>query len=390
VPARPLGSLAALALAVLAAACSNGATAAPATTTPTTRAASTTTTTRPVRTTTTPAPTTAAPTTEAPTTPAPETVPTTTYPPTPGPGATPGSYAWPAYWPRPPLASTAALTGFPAGPEITNLPIVAAKIDNAPAARPQWGIELADVVIEENVESLTRFIALFHSRTPGEVGPVRSARTSDLPVLAALNRPVLAWSGGNPNVTAAVRAANDAGVLMDVTAQHFGGCYRRERSRRAPHNLLANPTCARAQAPWAGPGWPLWRFMNELDLTPYPASTTLDVPMDGVSVSWALDPSTNAYVRWQNGRVHTSANGTPLAYTNVIVLRIAYVPSPADARSPEAQTVGTGPMLIMRNGRTITGTWSRSSPFEPFTFADDAGNPVGPAAGTTFVELARA
>ena len=140
--------------------------------------------------------------TAAPATPPParsEVAPATSEAPTAAPTEPPAPAAtvWPPYEPLPGVAGLAALTGLAAGPELETTAALAVKIDNHPGARPQWGLEAADLVVEENVEGVTRFVvAVFHSRQPSMIGPVRSARTSDLAVLASLNRPILAWSGG--------------------------------------------------------------------------------------------------------------------------------------------------------------------------------------------------
>ena len=94
-------------------------------------------------------------------------------------------------------------------------PTLALKIDAAPQARPQIGLNQADVVYEEMVEgTITRHIALFHARTPAAAGPIRSVRTSDFAVLAPLNRPLVGASGGNQIVLAALRAS----PMVDLTA----------------------------------------------------------------------------------------------------------------------------------------------------------------------------
>ena len=49
--------------------------------------------------------------------------------------------------------------------------MLAVKIDNYGPARPQWGLDQADAVIEVNVEGISRFIALFHTNLPAESGP---------------------------------------------------------------------------------------------------------------------------------------------------------------------------------------------------------------------------
>ncbi|MBT4477400.1 MAG: DUF3048 domain-containing protein, partial [Actinobacteria bacterium] len=77
----------------------------------------------------------------------------------------------------------------------TDRPALAIKIDNVFAAWPQSGINQADVVYEEVVESgLTRLIAIFQTQSPGTVGPIRSARTSDPILLEGFDRPLFAYS----------------------------------------------------------------------------------------------------------------------------------------------------------------------------------------------------
>ena len=70
------------------------------------------------------------------------------------------------------------------GGKVTANPVVAVKIDNTSAGRPQYGISQADVVYIEQVEGgLTRMMAVFHTHLPTEVGPVRSVRTTDVELL---------------------------------------------------------------------------------------------------------------------------------------------------------------------------------------------------------------
>jgi hypothetical protein len=323
--------------------------------------------------------------------PAPATVPstTTTAPPvTVPPTLPPGGWLDPA--PFVPLAGVdgvAALTNV-ATAGLRDLPAVAVKIDNHPKARPQWGLASADVVFEENVESLTRFIAVFHSRLPAAVGPIRSARTGDLDVLAAMNRPVLVWSGGNPGVTDAVRRHADVGRLVNINAFDQGRCFARVGQRRAPHNLVSDLGCARSAAPSAGPARPLWAFDDAYVPTGL-ATPTFDVAMDGVRVTWTWDPATGTYLRSQNGSPHVDADGIRIAATNVVVATVVYVGSPVDARSPEAQTVGWGYVTVHRDGIATAGYWGRVSATDPFLFADLADRPMFLRSGTTFVELAR-
>jgi len=303
---------------------------------------------------------------------------------------------WPAYQARPGLEGIAALTGLPADPAVTRRPIVAVKIDNYGPARPQWGLDRADVVIEEQVEGITRFIGLFHSRLPAEVGPVRSARTGDLDLLSGMNRPVFAYSGANPGVTRWIESAADSGVLVDHTAQRQP-CYRRSSERPGPHNLLLDPACAIEVADdhdiTAGAARPLWGIdasWGPTDEVVTGNDTTFTVRMDGVDVAWVWDAASGQYLRHQDGQPHLGVGETRITATNVVELAAVHVPSVVDARSPHPITVGTGAAVVHRDGLSIDAIWSRASPYDEFEFfAPVSGASIPLDTGTTFVELVR-
>jgi hypothetical protein len=303
-----------------------------------------------------------------------------------------GVPVWPPYVPRPALDGVAALTGLPAGPAVTARPILAVKIDNYGPARPQWGLDQADAVFEVNVEGVTRFVALFHSRVPPLIGPVRSARTADLDLLTAMNRPVFAYSGANPGVTEWVRSAASSGVLVDYTAQSRP-CYSRTPERPGPHNLVFDPVCVLANATTAGPAGQLWQIDGSwkavgLATTP---DTAFTVPMDGVQVGWIWDPSVGTYRRFQDGQPHLAQNGTQISTTTVVEQSATHIPSPVDARSPNPVTVGTGAAVIHRDGFAVPAIWSRSTAYQPFEFYDEASGAQIPLdTGTTFIEVTRA
>ena len=300
---------------------------------------------------------------------------------------------WPPYATLPPLDGVAALTGLPAEATVTRRPILAVKIDNYGPARPQWALEQADAIIEENVEGITRFIALFHTHLPDVLGPVRSARIGDLDLLSAMNRPVFAYSGANPGVTDWISSAASSKVLVDFTA--LGNpCYSRSPDRPGPHNLLLDPNCAVISSTAAGPARPLWHI--DPSWTPPNAAaaladTTFSLAMDGVIVDWTWDSATGTYLRSQDGQAHITVAGAQISARSVVEISTVYVPSPVDARSPTPITVGTGTAVVHRNGKAIRVRWSRATPYDPFEFVETAtGQAVPLNAGTTFIELVRA
>ncbi|WP_041298331.1 DUF3048 domain-containing protein [Ilumatobacter coccineus] len=303
-----------------------------------------------------------------------------------------GVPVWPPYETLPPLDGIAALTGTPADDALAASPIIAVKVDNVGSARPQWGLDLADVIIEENVEQATRFVALFHTRLPDRAGPVRSARTGDLDLFASMNRPILAWSGGNRGVTNWIESAARSQVLVNFTAQK-SPCYNRNSSRSAPHNLQLNPSCALDNVADAGPARSLWPIVDDWSAPEYfitSPDASFDVQMDGNRAGWVWDADAGLYRRSQNGRAHVSASGAQISMNNVVEMYVFHAPSPVDARSPNPVTIGRGRAVIHRNGVAIEAIWARRTAQDPFTFADEAtGEWIPLDVGTTFVELVR-
>src|SRR4051812_31819203 len=165
--------------------------------------------------------------------------------------------------------TTTAVAAGPTGAPLTGVqggdaaklarPAMIVKIDNAPKGRPQAGINQADVVVEEGVEGgITRFATIFHSQDADEVGPVRSARTTDILIASALNKPLFAWSGSNAAFVKLVREA----PLVDVGVDVKGGAYFRKSGRPNPYNLFARFGALYEGTTGSAPP-PLWAFRAE-------------------------------------------------------------------------------------------------------------------------------
>ena len=304
-----------------------------------------------------------------------------------------GSRTWPPFQPAAALADRAALTGRATDAAVAARPILAAKIDNYATARPQWGLEDADAVIEVNVEGISRFIALFQSQLPDVIGPVRSARTEDFDLLSRMNRPIFAYSGANDGVLQWAGAADSSGVISDLGAQH-APCYSRSPDKPGPHNLLLDTGCAYATATTAGAARPMWKI-DASWAAPASASaardTSFDVAMDGVAVQWRWDRAAGLYRRWQDGAPQVTMSDATLSANTVAVLSVPYTSSVADARSPDATTTGTGAAVLHRNGLAINAIWSRPTPYAPFQFFDPhTGTELPLNTGVTWLELTRA
>ncbi len=298
-----------------------------------------------------------------------------------------------------PLTTTPPGPGYP----LTGLPItdqvaatrvaLVAKIDNHPASRPQTGLNKADIVFEENVEALTRFAAVFHSQGSDPVGPLRSGRTQDIDILASLNKPLFAWSGGNYLVTKAINASDM--VNVGYSASRGKGGYYREKTMKAPHNLYAKTSNLWTLAP-AGSSAPKAQFLYRTDSDAKPStSTAIDgakVSMYNVRVYWKWDAATGNFLRSSENtkRVlepHMADDGQVNA-KNVVTLYVTYVRSKADRKSPNALTTGKGTGFVMTDGGIIPITWLRGNRNVPFTLLDANNQYVRLTPGRTWVELA--
>lgn len=297
----------------------------------------------------------------------------------------------------PARAPMAPLTGLALEyPAVAFRAALVVKIDNLDAgretARPQAGIATADVVVEEMVEGgITRLFAIFQSARPDRVGPVRSARTTDLALVSQLNRPLFAWSGGNVKVVAAVHDA----PLLDVGVDVVPGAYQRDESRRQPHNLYVRPADLYDRDDGdAHPPPPMFQFrLPGEDLSPG-AEVVRGVRIEwggisSVPVSYSYDARSDTWRRDQAGTPHVDADGTPVAPRNVVILFSDYVVSPADPLSPEARTVGSGEAWVLTKGRVVKGFWNRPTPDRPAELATGIDRPIKLTAGRTWVELAR-
>jgi Protein of unknown function (DUF3048) N-terminal domain/Protein of unknown function (DUF3048) C-terminal domain len=291
------------------------------------------------------------------------------------------------------------LTGLPmADPSIALHPAVVVKMDNSPWARPQAGINQADIVYELLVEGITRYALVFGSDLPTTVGPVRSARSSDIDLLAGLGRPLLAWSGGNPTVTLQVGAAAHQGLLVDAGRGANPPQYWRDNSREAPHNLFANvplllskfgggsTTPPQAMLPMGAAGLPL------------PATATLATGVtinfgSGVVADYTWNGPHKGWDRTQIDSQHDLAHsatldpsGVQVSPPNVVVLFVPYKTSIADSKSPQALTVGQGTGFVLTEGHQVPITWSRAANTSAFVFAS-GGAPFALPPGRTWVAL---
>lgn len=297
--------------------------------------------------------------------------------------ASPPAPVVPIVWP---------LTGIPVE-AVDDRPAIGVKIENLPAARPQTGLDQADMVWEEVVEGgITRFVAVFHSQVPEVVGPIRSVRPMD-PSIFGPTGGVLVYSGGQPPFIASV---GDAGIQSIVHDEGDDGFFLK-KGKRAPHNLYGTMGDFLAQAEDARTAPPA-QFVHTR--TPGQGSATtagapfalLDVKLTHSSrAQWQWGAAENAFLRNEGTTPAVSPEGVRLSAANVVVLSVEMVNTafvdPAGTPVPETKLIGTGEGLVASGGKQLAVTWSKESVNGPMVLTGPDGAPVVLEQGVTWVEL---
>ena len=289
-------------------------------------------------------------------------------------------------------APLAPLTGLPDPSGATkSRPSLAVKIDNAPEARPQAGLDIADVVYEEVVEGgVTRFIAILHSAAPPVAGPVRSVRPMDPDILSAYHG-LFAYSGGIPAFVSLMRKAPVQDVNVDVATDGYSW----DRARRAPHNTFISPEKLWPKAKGDNASPPQAMFDYRAAGEPFAGADAPHVSIrysPRASATYDWDAASASWKRGQNGTPHMVASGAQIAPQNVVIqfvtTRTLGYRDQSGTNVVESEVIGSGEVWILSDGRVTKGTWSKPSATAVTKYADAAGNPVKLTAGRTWVHFA--
>jgi hypothetical protein len=266
-------------------------------------------------------------------------------------------------------------------------PVLAVKIDNTRSAKPQFGLRSADIVYVEQVEGgLSRIMAVFSSKLPPRIGPVRSARISDLHLLAEFGRPAFAYSGVQGKMKPYVAKAS----LVDVSQDHSNTGYTRSGPNVAPYNLYAAPERLLARAPGASKAADIgFRF------GPAPAGgravTSLTARYPAASFRFTWSAADRRWLVTQDGRADRAGEGGRLGGATIVVQRVRTTRSQfhdfLGNYTPLVQTVGRGTATVLRDGKAYDARWSRPSERDGTTFTTAAGAPMTFATGQVWVVL---
>ncbi|MEK6649283.1 MAG: DUF3048 domain-containing protein [Actinomycetota bacterium] len=278
------------------------------------------------------------------------------------------------------------------GREGSNGPVLAVKIDDTAQAHPQIGIDQADVVYIEQVEGgLTRLAAVFSSIIPIRIGPVRSARISDIDLLAQYGHVAFAYSGAQQKLLPVIAAAN----LENLGAQRESPLiYTRDPARIAPVDMVLRADLLMAKlieqnvsiTPARSPGW----YFGSAPIGGKSIiSATMKWPASFYSATWSAGQS-----RWlmsHAGNPDFAESGKQLGPTTLVIQMVSITPSEYHDKfggvTPFSATVGQGTGYILRDGKVFKAQWQRldAASGTRWTLAD--GTSVAFAPGQIWVAL---
>jgi hypothetical protein len=159
-----------------------------------------------------------------------------------------------------------------------------------------------------------------------------------------------------------------------------------------PHNLYSSTERLWALTIFGHPGPPSQQFeyLGPDETFAGEPLQEVDIKLRGIDVTWEWSPDFRLFVRWQEGSPHNDKVNGRIGAANIIIPVVEYKPSQVDARSPEAQTIGNGPVYVVSDGKHTAGRWSRDNNQSPFTLTGADGAPIKLNPGKTWVELAEA
>lgn len=322
----------------------------------------------------------------------PATTPEPTATPTVAPAETPTPEPTTEPTPTPMPEPVSYTTGLPYTGEYKPVMVV---LENSPAARPQTGIQSADVVYEVPVEgSITRFVCVFSDNVPESVMPVRSGRVSFLYIQQEWDAIFMHFGGSGNGSSSAPdytfygnglypKVKIDADGLYDHDYKDY---YKRVSGKSAPHNVEMYPLPAQQLYDYS-PEPLMWMFASD---AAYSGSDVAEInlPMcsgDDDFVSYTYDAAKDVYLRSMSGKAFkTAETGEQVTVKNVIVQYSTYK---SVDKYKVWELTGDGDADFYIGGKLVKGTWKKGAADSPTMFYDDKGQQIVLRPGNTWIHI---
>jgi hypothetical protein len=187
----------------------------------------------------------------------------------------------------------------------------------------------------------------------------------------------------------------DKSYLKTTINDRGGPGFERDSNRPAPYNLTANlATVAKAlKAPAARDVGFAWSA-STAQLAGAAAGKRVDTMVGGTPVEFRFDAKSHRYVRYIGGEAQRTQAGKLVATSNVIVQFCKVEPYPGDTDTngnpnQYTTTIGTGRAVLFRDGRRLSGTWTRKSLTTGTVFTSSTGVRLALRPGGAWVVLTK-
>lgn len=274
-----------------------------------------------------------------------------------------------------------------------NNQILVVKIDDTKIAHPQIGIADADIVYVEQVESgLTRLAAIFSSKLPPLIGPVRSARISDIELLAQFGRVGFAYSGAQSKLRPVLAEAN----LENLSAERNPpSIYGIDPDRPGPVNMILKPELLleRANAkettvidkPTTAP----WVFGDQQESLVKASEIEIKWPNSIYRLKWSVEQE--KYLIYFGDLPNLDATGEHLYVDTAVIQLVSITPSIYGDKfggvTPFSKTKGAGKAILLRDGFSHEISWERESEEDVTTWRRSDGEAANFKPGRIWVFL---
>jgi len=265
------------------------------------------------------------------------------------------------------------------------------QIENSSEARPQAGMQQADMVYEYISEGdIPRLSAVYWHPLPDLVGPVRSCRLITIR-LELMYKGMIYCSGANDYVLGLVW--QHPNLVNDYSHGAGNVFYRDNNTRYAPHNVMmhgTNVTTFTAQENLPAPVYDIAAKHPDVTFTG-DAAPTVSVPDHGAT--WQYDPGSKQYLKTQDGAAFMNV-GTGRVHAKTVI--VEYVNSYLDKNPANRfhgyyteayELTGDGRADIFVDGVLVHATWHHPDPNVPTVYLDTNGNPIDLDNGLTWVHV---
>lgn len=268
------------------------------------------------------------------------------------------------------------------------------QLDNFASARPQAGLEDADIVYEMLAEgNITRYMAVFYSKYPSVVGPVRSTRPYFVERAIEFDPFYVHVGGSMQGLTRVIQLK-----IADIDGISSSAFYRVSH-KKIPHNLYTTAELILKDAEKRG-----FEMHSEPQFLDF--NTTFDASIGvnaqtirfvyrkptkndtiGYSSSYKYNSEEKRYYRYTNNKAHLDENSkNPIVCENILVQDVS-TKVVDDAGRLEIQFIGSGTGRLYTGGKCVEVVWKKEDATKQTLFYYEDGTPIKLNPGKTWVQV---